>query len=76
MNKIISFVGKKGQGMSLASTAFAMRNYYAKEGGNNKMPEKKKPKVDKGGAYALGQAYGEDARLKLIALIKKLFGRK
>ena len=39
------------------------------------MTDKKKPKVDKGGAYALGQTYGEDARLKLIALIKKLFGK-
>jgi len=36
------------------------------------MSDTKKPKVDKGGAYVLGQVYGEDARKKLIAGIKKL----
>lgn len=40
------------------------------------MPEKKKPAIDKTAAYALGQAYGADAREKLIARIKKLFGMK
>ena len=39
------------------------------------MPKKDKVKVDKRGAYALGQSYGEDAREKLIARIKKLFGK-
>ena len=36
----------------------------------------KKPAIDKAGAFMLGQAYGEDARKRLIAWIKKLFGRK
>ena len=40
------------------------------------MSKKDKVKVDKRGAYALGQAYGQDAREKLIARIKKLLGRK
>lgn len=39
------------------------------------MSDKKKPKVDKTAAFTLGQAYGEDARLRLIAWIKKLFGK-
>ena len=36
----------------------------------------KKPKVDKGDTYRLGQALGEDARKKTIAWIKKIFKGK